>query len=144
MPLYVTPEDEAREREIADALEKAYRCELVKLGKKGKVDYLAVRGGRVVAVFEIKARQDKSVTFDTLWIETAKVAFLDAAAHFFDVPGFFVARWGDGVIKLIDAGRVDAVSGEPEWVDRTRNPRGDANDRDEVYLCPIDQMRGVK
>jgi len=55
-PLYETQDDLTNEAAVAFAIERQWKCRLVKLSIKYGVDFAVVRGGKIVAVAEVKCR----------------------------------------------------------------------------------------
>jgi hypothetical protein len=112
-------------------------------GTFARIDYLVrepdpYNSGRVLAALEVKCRRQTSETFQNVWVEQGKVAALTHWSAIYEVPGFFVASWADGVTAYCDVDRLREVSGRP--VVRRRGDRGDPLDTDVVYELPIYQM----
>jgi hypothetical protein len=119
--------DRAREREVADALARAWSCELVAEPPRSRFDFTAYRDGEPVGVIEVKCRFNRG-PYDNggtlLMNDDKRAALLEAAngdrAAIFVVCFPPVAHWLD-VRELPPSARLE-VLGRPDWRD-TRGAR---------------------
>lgn len=108
------------------------------------VDYLARKSPRygepVIAVLELKFRENHVDTYFTVWCEARKVRALRQWASSYAATGWFVVEWTDGTMRQIEVERLIETSGEPVMRSRTLKTRDDAADTDLVYEVPVVQM----
>lgn len=99
MPVFVSPNDERKEREVADILEQAWDCKLHKLGKLDPIDFWAERDGEIVAFFEIKCRNIPSTRYAKVFVSLRKFLDLLRASEWSNgtAKSFIVLRWTDCV-----------------------------------------------
>lgn len=95
--VFQTPEDARNEREVADLLAAAWRCEVSPFGALCPVDWYAQRHGRLVGVMELKARPHASTKYPTVYLNVRKWLALSMASLGLGCPAVFVVRLTDGV-----------------------------------------------
>ena len=138
--MFQTPDDRKAQREIADALEKAWGCKVADFGgHASEIDYYAHRGGNVLAVIEIKSRKHESDKYPTLYLSMRKWLALLMASIGMGAHPFFVAGYSDNVIRYINA--YDADARNIKILGRT--DRGAANDQEPIIEVPIKHMRRI-
>lgn len=95
--IFVTAEDEAKERTVAEQVATRWRCDVHRFAKLAPIDYYAERDGRVVGLFELKNRDHASTTYDTVYLSLRKWLALLLAETGLGVPALFVVQFTDGV-----------------------------------------------
>jgi len=113
--------DRARAREVADALERAWGCELVATPPRSRFDFTAIRDGEPVGVIEVKVRYNRGphdFGGAVLLNDDKRAALLEAAdsgAAIYAACYPPVVHWLD-VRDLPPAARLEHL-GRPDWRD---------------------------
>lgn len=92
-PMYETPQHLKVEKEIAQALEKAWKCNLYKLPISYRADYLALRG-KPVGVIEVKHRTKR---YPKMFLSLHKFLESKALAEKLMVPFVLVYGFPEGI-----------------------------------------------
>jgi len=142
-PIYETKTDVANERQIADQLERAWSCSLMKLSKPlSNVDMVAVRDGRVVALVEIKRRKYTSGQIQA-WggymISLDKIKEGLAYSRAAGLPFILAVGLADGTFTI----RVDDATPDVVRIGG-RSDRGDAKDIEVVVLYDMQRFRRIQ
>lgn len=115
MAVFVTAEDERREREVADILEREWNCTLRKFGKLDPIDFWAERDGEVVAFCEVKCRNIPSTQYHTVYVTLRKFLDLLRAKEWSQGTSraFVVLCWTDAVgyleVSKLPPGRLSVL-----------------------------------
>lgn len=138
-PMLSTPIDDARQRSVADSLERAWNCKLFSFGFLAPIDYYVIKHERLVSVVEIKSRTHPHDKFPTVYLNVRKWLALTLAANGLGVKPIFVAHFTDGIyfvdVNKIDASKVE-IGGEKRIFFSNR-------DIEPVILVPVDGMTMV-
>lgn len=119
-----TDTDRRHQREIADELERAWDCQVIDYGELTPIDGYVLKGGRLVALVEMKDRPHPSGRFPTVFIGLRKWLALQLGQVGMGVPSLFVPRFTDGIrwcrVSDIDARRFrmggrHVCSGPNDW-----------------------------
>lgn len=135
-PIYETSENLVSERLVAEALGRAWKCEVVKLPKLWSADYCALRGKQVVSFIEIKSRAysfDELERFGGYMIDLRKAKELKTLAGFTARPALLVINLKDGMFWL-DIAKADLL-------DVRIGGRTDRNDAADVEPCAFFEMQ---
>jgi hypothetical protein len=106
--VFSTPEDHASEDRVARILERAFNCTLHAWPTYHPVDWFAARGGKMVALLELKTRSHASTAFDTVWLNVRKWSALYEHGKALAVPSLFVVQFTDQ-LRYIDLRDVNAA-----------------------------------
>ena len=135
MPKYETKESLQREAEVAARIEQTHGVELEKLNPVYRLDYAALRDGKVSSFIEIKCRTFERDKYPTLMINAHKVVSGNALMQAFGLPVMLVVAWTDfiGVLPFNGVGRWNMGIGG-------RFDRGDPKDRDICVYIPVNEF----
>lgn len=137
--IFQSEDDRRNEREVASAVEKAWRCRVVSFGALSPVDWFAERDGRLVSILELKSRTHPHDKYPTVFLNVRKWLALSLGAVGLGCPALFVVRFADGVywVRLsdVDAGR-NKVGGCSRFVKN-------ANDVEPVIDVPVSSLRAL-
>lgn len=136
-PIFQTADDQRNEREVADLVARAFRCEIVPLGLLAAVDWWAVRDGRPVAMLELKSRTHASTRFADVFLNVRKWLALMLGPFGMGLPALYVVRFTDGVrwINVLDVdARMWSMGGTAKRVKSS-------TDREPVINVPISAMK---
>ena len=135
-PIFKTPEDERNEHDIADLINKQWRCDVRSLGKLAPIDWVFVRDGRLVGVGELKSRTHKRNKYPTVFLNLRKWLALSLATSGLGVPAVFVVKFTDQIcwinIKYVDASKIK--------IGGCRSMVKSRNDVEPVIEVPCDTM----
>lgn len=97
-----TPTTLARERAVADDIERRMGCVLVKLPRMYGFDFIAIRDDRPVAWVELKTRTCASDAFETIMIAARKLIRAREYERSLGLPVWFIVKWTDrmGAVRL--------------------------------------------
>lgn len=135
-PIFLTDEDEAAERAVAEQLEGKWRCELRRWGKLAPLDWYAVRDERLIGVVELKARSHARERFPTVFLNVRKWLALLLAQQGLGVHATFVVAFADGVWWV----PVRLAMGDHEIVDARKRSHG-KNDSEPVIAVPVSALQ---
>lgn len=134
--MFCTGRDLENQNEIAGKLGAAWKCRLVSFGYSADIDYYAERDGKVVAVVEIKRRNNPCSLYPTVYLSMRKWLALQMASVGFGVSGIFAVGFNDCIRyaqirdvdprKMIIAGRGDVRA---------------SNDIEPMIEVPIEAMK---
>lgn len=97
MIIYETSDDRLREQQVADAVEKAWELQLLRLPRLSEAgDYIAVVEGKVFALVEIKRRNVDHDHYGTYMIATRKINLLLDTANSLRLEAVVVVEFTDG------------------------------------------------
>jgi len=142
-PDYVSDQDEARERAIAEDLrDRLGMDEVVKNHRFHQADLTLIKDGRVRSLAEIKWRNCSHDTYETVFLAVEKAAHMANYARVSGLPILMIWCFDDGLYGF--AIRPDWVS--PGWqVQMTgRKDRGDPADIEPVFLIPTSYIKKLK
>ena len=107
-PAFANAEDKANEEATRQAIEAAWGAELKRYGGHfDAIDWYAVKGGKIAAHVEMKARSHDASKYPTVFLNFRKWHALLMAWQYTGKPSLFVVRFQDS-IRWIDVSRVDA------------------------------------
>lgn len=137
---FKSEQDEANEEQVARILGKAWKCEVGNFGLYDAIDWFFIRGGRTVAVAELKCRTHPSEKYRTVFLSLRKWLALTMVRVSTGLSAFFVVRFSDE-IRYVEVGEIDArrlnISG--------RDPReGSSNDQEPIIEVPVSTMLVVR
>jgi len=127
-PVYETQQDRANERDVALALERAWRCDMRQLPRMYPCDLVAYRGSEAKALIEVKRRKIKMGQYPTLHIGLGKIASL-TSLRATGLPVILVAALDDAILS-------HRINPPYPVVHGGRTDRGDSADQEPV--CEID------
>lgn len=96
------PEDAAVEEQVRQYLSQQWKCEVVEYPQFHGIDWFAAHDKKVIANIEFKGRNHPSTKYRTVYLSQNKYLTLLIASISVGVPGLFVARWSDGVVRMVD------------------------------------------
>ena len=135
--IFQNEQDRRNEREVADAIEKAWQCSIHSFGQLAPIDWYAVRDGRMVGILEMKSRSHIYGTYETTLINIRKWFALTFAAVGLGVPGIFVVRFTDQIRWI----PIAAVDGEKHRLANCRHVLKSKSDVAPQIEVPIADMR---
>lgn len=138
-PIFKAPEDERSEREVADVLERVWRCELRPFGKLSAIDWFAVRDERMVGLLELKSRSHPQDRYDTVFLNVRKWLALTLGEAGLGTPSIFVVRFTDA-LKSIRVSKIDATRHRIGGTSRIVKARSDI---EPVIEVPVKDMSDV-
>jgi len=97
--LYETENDKARERGIANVVEKRWGLELKKLPISQRLDYACLRRGVVVGLIEIKYRKFTWGDYPDVMLSASKIKFASEMFNAFGIRSSFVVCDQTHVVK---------------------------------------------
>ena len=134
--VFCTDAQKQAQAAVAQLLEHKWNCTLHPFPTLAVIDYFAEREGRIIALVEIKTRENSVTQYPDVFLSYAKWTHLSFAGIGFGCPAYFVVRFQDA-IRYIEAKEVDASDPQPDG----RPPRpGSANDIEKMLYVPISQM----
>jgi hypothetical protein len=120
-PRNETPEDLKNERQVADVLEKVWKCKLRKITEDRLylADFAVIdNDGQVIAFIEVRCRSCSSNTYKTLFVPLQKVTWATSVFTASAVPYFYVVNFlKDGVIAYRPLTHLEAPL-RVTWVER--------------------------
>lgn len=138
-PIYETADNIVSEKLVAEAVGRAWKCEVVKLPRLWPCDYCGIRGKQVVSFIEIKSRNYTSediANFGGYMIDVRKARELKSLAGFTAKPALLVINLKDGMYWL--------DVGQSILHDIRMGGRKDRNDSADVEPCAFFQMDEFK
>lgn len=133
---YRTAEDEAHEREVADAFAARWKCQVHSLGGWSPIDLYAIRAKAIVAWIEAKARSHTSTHYDTVLLNLRKWDALQRWQAGTSIPALYAVRFTDQIrwikVNQIDASKVEMGGCRALVKSRT--------DREPVIHIPVAEM----
>ena len=138
--LYETDGDRSKEESAKAVLEMAWGAVFHKLPVKYGADWIAVRGGKAVAVLEYKNRPHGHLKYDTYLISLHKWMTVRQVAAEANVRAFLVVEFTDGLYwaEMMDGIGETGVGG--------RTDRGDPDDVEPCQFVPLScftKLRGT-
>lgn len=135
--IYESEQDRINERRLADVIQGAYDCELHKMPMKLSLDFMAIRGGKAVAFFEMKHRSNLMAAYPTCMIAMHKVMMADALARSTGLPSFLAVQWKDraGMCRLPTRSTHYGVGGSVR--------RGDPQDIEPMAYIPTEEFKVI-
>ena len=141
-PLYETPEDLAREREVADILEEAWSCSLHKLPLSYHLDFCGCRGKEILSFIEVKVRKCLPTTYRSIMLSLNKFQHGLHYAVSTGCPFLFVVAFKDG--SIYHKNLCDVPEEFPlEFGGRTKNTRDDF-DVEPCILIAMEDMKELR
>jgi len=141
-PTYDNADLLKHEDEIRRVLEKHFHCNLHKLPIRYFAYWLAVRGGRVVAVMEFKSCANRDVPFSK-WtdkhLSVAKIITCLSLANSFNVKFLLVCEF----IDLIAYIHIDETVFEYDLT-FANNYRNDSQDVEPMLMLPMNKFKIIK
>ena len=92
-----TTADLSNEQQVANEIQRAWKCHANKLPKHYRADFVLTRGGKVFAFAEVKCRTIPHNRYRHVILGLAKVAHMRMLADIARVPIYFVVRFTDGI-----------------------------------------------
>lgn len=92
-----TPADKARENSVALKVEPKLNVQLIRYPDLNPIDWYAVRDEQVVALLELKGRNNASFKYETVFLSLRKWLALMMARQGFGVPGIYVVEFTDNI-----------------------------------------------
>jgi hypothetical protein len=132
--IFKSPEDRARERAIADRIEKVWDCKIVEFAALAPIDFYAKRVGRVVGVLELKDRDHTRTEYPTVYLNVRKWLGLLLTNIGLGVPALFVVQFKDFI------GGVSVTAVDPKRL----SIAGARDNKEPVIEVPIKQLRPLK
>jgi hypothetical protein len=132
-----TQADLDRETAVARLYAELRNCEHEKLPVQYKADYAFLRDGELKALVEIRCRNVRHDTYDTIMLSLLKWHDVNAMAKAIDVPAMFVVRYTDGIYTIPLRETPDEITMGGRALMR------DARDREPVVHYRVDRMRRV-
>jgi len=136
--MFQTSKDLTRQKEIAEAVGKAWDCKVTGFGDMNAVDYWFEKYKRCVAVGELKDRPHSINKYPTVFLSMRKWMALHLAATGMGVKGLYIVQFTDHLM-YVDVYEVDAV----RHMVGGRTDRGAQNDIEPLIEVPIGQLRAV-
>ncbi len=133
-PLYETEADLEREAEVASLIERRWNCKLVKMPIRYHLDFVAIRGDKVVAFCEVKTRNytmEQITNFGGYLMSVGKWTNAHALNTSTGIPFVLIVKTSDGVYYA----SFDATNFKPDDV-LTRG-RKDRNDWQDIEPCVL-------
>ena len=133
-----SPADLENEQGVASCIEQAFQCQLHKLPKSYRLDFMATREGDGVAWIEVKCRKHASTKYPTVMLSLSKVLAgleLESAT---DLKAYFVVRFTD-CTKYAPFTEAHSC----KWGGRTKNTR-DSRDIEPVLHFTTPRMETLK
>jgi hypothetical protein len=137
-PIYEKDSDRDREAESIAVLASSTGSVPIRMAPLSGWDYEMRKGGKLVALVEVKCRSCLSTTYRTYLISEAKVRLLREAAIDRGVAGLLLVRWLDGHAWL-SLTACDPSGWHVEIGGRV--DRGDPRDLEKVVHFPISDFR---
>jgi hypothetical protein len=128
--IYETPRDQEREHGAAMQVATRSGAVLVKAPALACWDYMAIRGGKLVAALEVKVRSHDMDTYPTYMVSAEKVVKLRNLRQLLGVPVLLVVSF-NGRIATLD------VKAEGEMGMGGRTDRQDPNDQEPCLFFPV-------
>lgn len=139
-PIYETPGDRQRQAVAIGHLARATGSSGVATERLAGWDYEMHRGGKVVALVEVKCRNCSAMTYPTYMVSETKARRLRQAALDRGVAGGFLVRWNDMVGWL----RLDGLHPDGWRVEvGGRADRNDPHDIERVVHFPVHDFRFI-
>lgn len=135
--IWVTPEDEQHEREIADKIEPVWKCEFRRFAKLAPIDWYCLRTGRIVGLAEMKDRDHDTQKYETVYLSVRKWLALQLASSGMGIPGMFIVQFTDE-IRWINIGDVNAKRFAMGGTKRIQNSRGNI---EPIIHVPLEKMK---
>ena len=135
---YQTQEDKVRQNEMATTLAFLWDFTPVDQGDFAVIDYLCYRGGKLVALLEIKSRFTLKDEYSTYLCTTKDIDTGYDMSQKHGVPFVITVKWNDfwGYLKIKHTDYFQRVSGQKS--------RNDPNDYLAMcYLIPIREFKEV-
>jgi hypothetical protein len=133
---FQTPADRAKERRVAEFLEKHWNCEIHSFGALAPIDWWASRHERVTAVIEIKSRSHPCGEYPTVFLNVRKWLALTLASVGLGVSALFVVKWQD----CLGFVRVDEIDASKVRIGGCKRIVKSENDIEPVIEVPVDQF----
>lgn len=99
-PLYESEKDRENEERVAKFLSAKFNCTYFKLPIAYKADYAFLRDDKVVGLVEVRCRNVKFETYDTIMLSVHKRMDCLALAQSLDVPVIFAVQYEDGLYSI--------------------------------------------
>lgn len=134
-PIFKTEADEINEDKVADVIERAWRCRLVRYGALSIVDWFAERDGRIAGYLELKSRTHPTSKYPTVYLSQKKWL----ALHLLQLsgqPSIFVVKFTDD-IRWIRVNEIDPRKVIIGGLNRVVKSRGDI---EPVIEVPVSHM----
>lgn len=96
------PEDASVEDLVRQHLADRWQCEVIEYPQFHGIDWYAVRDKKVIANIEFKGRKHVSGKYPTVYLSQNKYLTLLVSTIATNVAGLFVARWADGLVRMVD------------------------------------------
>ncbi len=139
-PFYETAADLVRERAFADTLEVAWNVDMRKLPVKYRLDFLALRDGRPVALVECKERTTKSAKYEMYILSMHKFLRARLYSQTFRLPAILAVRFVDSDLCVsLEEGHGWALG----FIDRHLSTRIDDADLEPVVHLPMEEFTGI-
>ena len=133
-----TSVDLGNEQTIARVLESAWQCDLHKIPKQYRLDFMATRGGKPVSFVEVKRRHQDRLKYDTLILSLSKIIHARELTETTGLPCFFAVEFDDCIAYT------ELRTGFPiVWGGRTVRTR-DSRDFEPVVNIPTHEMRIIE
>jgi hypothetical protein len=134
-PIYHRDED--AELAVGEAIAEWVGAEMIKTDEFCCFDFLALRGGQLVGILEVKCRNNPIYEYPSLMLSKQKVDRILQASELLRVPALLAVSFL-GQIAVMDLSGFKDL-GPARYGERT--DRGDKMDRELVYDLPIDRFR---
>lgn len=135
--IFRNADDQRAERDVAEELQRVWKCEIGSFGVLAMIDWYAQRAGRLVAVLELKSRSHESSRYPTVFLNVRKWIALVMASVGLRVPAIYVVRFTDGT-RYIPLSVVDAAAVRMGGTNRIVKSE---TDREPVIEVPISEMK---
>lgn len=133
-PIYETPTDLANEQAVVDLLAAKWGCVFRKLPMQYRIDFMAFRDEKPVAVVEVKKRNAK---YPEMMISLQKVLSGLQLSEFLRVPFLMVYAFpGEIFYKQIEQGKFNVSWGG-------RKDRADAQDMEPMIMLELEGMNKI-
>ena len=133
-----SPADLENEQGVASCIEQAFQCQLHKLPKSYRLDFMATREGDGVAWIEVKCRKHPSTKYPTVMLSLSKVLAARQLESNTDLTAFLVVRFTD-CTKYTTFTEAHSC----KWGGRTKNTR-DSRDIEPVLHFTTPRMETLK
>lgn len=132
-----TAEDLANEDAVARVYAEFMRCEYEKVPKHYKFDVAFTREGQVVAIVEIRCRNNAHDAYPTIMLSLQKWSDIKNMAENMGVPAKFVVRFTDGIYTLTLTEMPDSIEMGGRALMR------DSRDREPLVHFNVDRMKRI-
>ena len=133
-----TAQDLANEDAVARVYAEFMKCQYEKVPKHYKFDMAFTREGEVVALVEVRCRNNTHDKYPTIMLSLQKWSDIKQMAETMCVPARFVVRFTDGIFTLDLLEMPDRVEMGGRTLQR------DSRDREPLAHFNVERMRRVK